>query len=254
MPPGDGLFLLNLYVALASPLVGSAAAAASARLAKGGTWDFSPSACPACGRRLGILELVPVVSWLVQRGRCRGCAAPISRDYPVIELAAVGIAVWAWLATPPHIFVATCVFGWLLLALSAIDFRTFRLPDVLNGALLLCGLLTAQLFYPERMLEQLAGAALGFGGLLAVELAYRAIRKRDGLGRGDSKLLGAIGAWIGPVGIAPCIFVAATTAIIFVLIVGRLRGRPLAGDTAIPFGPFLALGGWVVWANGPIPL
>lgn len=253
MPPGDGLFLVNLYVALASPLVGSAAAAASARLAKGGAWNFSPSACPACGRRLGLLELVPVVSWLAQRGKCRVCAAPISPAYPVIELAAVGIAVWAWLATPAYMFVATCIFGWLLLALSAIDFRTFRLPDGLNAALLLCGLLTAQLFYPERMLEQLAGAALGFGGLLLVELAYRAIRRREGLGRGDSKLLGAIGAWIGPVGIAPCIFVAASTAIIFVLILGWVRRRPLAGDTAIPFGPFLAAGGWAVWVNGSVP-
>jgi leader peptidase (prepilin peptidase)/N-methyltransferase len=201
-----------------------------------------------------LLELVPVVSWLAQRGKCRGCAAPISPAYPVIELAAVGIAVWAWLATPAYMFVATCIFGWLLLALSAIDFRTFRLPDGLNLALLLSGLLTAQLFYPERMLEQLAGAALGFGGLLAVELAYRAIRRRDGLGRGDSKLLGAIGAWIGPVGIAPCIFVAASAAIIFVLILGWVRRRPLAGDTAIPFGPFLAAGGWAVWVNGSVPL
>ncbi len=252
MPPGDGLFLLNVYVALASPLVGSAAAAAS-RLANGGAWDFSRSACPACGRRLGLLELVPVVSWLAQRGRCRGCAAPVSPAYPITELAAVGIAVWAWLATPAYMFVATCVFGWLLLALSAIDFRTFRLPDVLNAALLLCGLLTAQLFYPERMLEQLAGAALGFGGLLLVELAYQAIRKRDGLGRGDSKLLGAIGVWVGPVGVAPCVFVAATAAIVFVLMIGWLRKRPLAADTAIPFGPFLAAGGWVVWINGSVP-
>ena len=253
MPPGDGLFLVNLYVALASPLVGSAAAAASARLAKGGTWNFSPSACPACGRRLGLLELVPVVSWLAQRGKCRGCAAPVSPAYPIIELAAVGIAVWAWLATPAYMIVATCIFGWLLLALSAIDFRTFRLPDGLNVALLLCGLLTAQLFYPDRMLEQLAGAGLGLGGLLLVELAYRAIRRRDGLGRGDSKLLGAIGVWIGPVGIAPCIFVAASTAIVFVLILGWVRRRPVAGDTAIPFGPFLAAGGWAVWVNGSVP-
>ena len=253
MPPGDSQFLLNLYVALASPLVGSAAAAASARLAQGGAWDFSPSTCPACGRRLGIGELVPVVSWLVQRGRCRGCAAPVSRAYPLIELAAVGIAAWAWLATPAHMFVATCVFGWLLLALSAIDARTFRLPDVLTASLLLCGLLTAQLFYPARMLEQVAGAALGFGGLLLVEVAYRAIRRRDGLGRGDSKLLGAIGMWIGPAGLPLALLVAAASAIVFVLTIGWIRKRPLAADTAIPFGPFLAAGGWVVWVNGSVP-
>lgn len=253
MPSGDSLFLLNLYVALASPLVGSAAAAASARLAQGGAWDFSPSTCPACGRRLGMGELVPVVSWLVQRGRCRGCAAPVSCAYPLIELAAVGIAAWAWLATPAHMFVATCVFGWLLLALSAIDARTFRLPDVLTASLLLCGLLTAQLFYPARMLEQVAGTALGFGGLMLVEVAYRAIRRRDGLGRGDSKLLGAIGIWIGPAGLPVALLVAAASAIVFVLTTGWIRKSPLAADTAIPFGPFLAVGGWVVWVNGSVP-
>jgi prepilin signal peptidase PulO-like enzyme (type II secretory pathway) len=134
--------------------------------------------------------------------------------------------------------------------LSAIDFRTFRLPDVLNATLLACGLLTAQLFYPDRMLEQLAGVALGFGGLLAVEFTYRFLRKRDGLGRGDSKLLGAIGAWIGPAGIAPCVFVGASAAILFVLISTRIRKRPLTGDMAIPFGPFLAAGGWLVWVTG----
>ena len=250
MPPGDGLFLLNVGVALAAPLVGSAAAAAAVRLANGRSSGLSPSTCPACGRRPGLIELVPVVSWLVQRGKCRGCGSAISPAYPVIELAAVGIAAWAWLATPDYLFVATCLFGWLLLALSAIDFRTFRLPDVLNATLLLCGLLTAQLFYPDRMLEQLAGAALGFGGLLAVELTYRFLRKRDGLGRGDSKLLGAIGAWIGPAGIAPSVFVGASAAILFVLISTRIRKRPLTGDMAIPFGPFLAAGGWLVWVTG----
>jgi leader peptidase (prepilin peptidase)/N-methyltransferase len=254
MPLGDGLFLLNVYVALASPLVGSAAAAAAARLATGLPWGLSPSTCAACGRRLGLLEFVPVVSWLVQRGKCRGCGSAISPAYPVIELAAVGIAAWAWLATPDYMFVATCVFGWLLLTLSAIDFRTFRLPDVLNAALLLCGLLTAQLFYPDRMLEQLAGAALGFGGLLAVEFTYRFLRKRDGLGRGDAKLLGAIGAWIGPAGIAPCVFVGASAAIFYVLISTRIRKRPLTGDMAIPFGPFLAAGGWLVWVTGSAQL
>jgi leader peptidase (prepilin peptidase)/N-methyltransferase len=100
------------------------------------------------------------------------------------------------------------------------------------------------------MLEQTAGAALGFGGLLAVELTYRFLRKRDGLGRGDSKLLGAIGAWIGPAGIAPCVFVGASAAILFVLISTRIRKRPLTGDMAIPFGPFLAVGGWLGWVTG----
>jgi leader peptidase (prepilin peptidase)/N-methyltransferase len=253
MPPGADLFAINLFVGLASPLVGSAAAAASARFAEGKAWGMSPSVCPNCGRRLGVLELVPMVSWLALRGKCSGCSAPISPSYPLIELAAVAIAVWAWLATPAHVFAVTCIYGWLLLTLSVIDIRTLRLPNALTAALLLAGLGTAQLLYPERLVEHLLGAVIGLVSLLTVELVYRHVRKRDGLGRGDSKLLGAIGAWIGPAGLPWCIFVAATAAIIWVLIIGWIRRRPVASDTAIPFGPFLAAGGWAVWVNGSVP-
>ena len=252
MPSGADLFAINLYAGLASPLIGSAIAAGSARFAEGRAWAMPRSGCAACQRRLGVLELIPIVSWVAQRGRCKGCAAPISASYPLIELGAVGVALWAWVATPPHIFAVACIYGWLLLALAAIDIRTFRLPDVLNAALFLCGLLAAQLFYPWRLVEHLATAGLGYVLLVAVELAYRHLRGRDGLGRGDAKLFGAIGMWVGPVGLACSLFIAAATAIVWVLITGWFRGRPIAGDTAITFGPFLAAGGWAVWVNGTV--
>jgi hypothetical protein len=89
MPLSADTFTINLYVALASPVIGSGIAAGAARFANGASWDFTPSTCPACGRRLGLLELIPLVSWAAQRGKCRGCSAPISRSYPMIELAAL---------------------------------------------------------------------------------------------------------------------------------------------------------------------
>ena len=92
MPLSADTFIINLYVALASPVIGSGIAAGAARFANGASWDFTPSTCPACGRRLGLLELIPLVSWAAQRGKCRGCSAPISRSYPMIELAAVAVA------------------------------------------------------------------------------------------------------------------------------------------------------------------
>lgn len=254
MPLSAELFTVNLYVALAAPLVGSAVAAGAARLADGGTWGFSASRCQSCGRRLGVLEMIPVVSWLVQQGRCRGCSAAVSRAYPVIELAAVGVAAWAWLAVPAHVFVATCVMGWLLLALSAVDIRTRRLPDVLNALLALAGLATAALIDVGTVPVHLLGALAGYGAFVAIEIAYRMIRGRDGLGRGDSKLLGAIGAWIGPVGLPSCVFVAALSAIAWVLIVGVVKRQTVRAESAIAFGPFLAIGGWITWLYGPVML
>jgi leader peptidase (prepilin peptidase)/N-methyltransferase len=252
MPPSAEMFTVNLYFALASPFIGSAIAAGAARFIAGEAWGLAPSACPACGRRLGVLELIPIASWVVQRGKCRGCTAAIRHDYPVIELGAVGVAVWAWLAMPANLFAATCVMGWLLLALSAIDIRVRRLPDVLTFALALSGLATAALVNQDRLVEHLAGAVFGYLAFVAIELVYQRLRGRDGLGRGDAKLLGGIGAWIGITGLPSCIFVAALSAIAYVVIASLLRGRRIGADTAVFFGPFLAAGGWVVWVYGSL--
>lgn len=252
MPSGADVFTINLYVALASPLAGSALAAAAMRLAEGKAWGLTPSACRSCGKRLGVLDLIPVVSWLVQRGKCRSCKAAIPVDYPLIELAAVGVAAWAWLATPPHIFIASCVMGWLLVALSAVDIRTRRLPDILNLMLVISGLATAALIDMSRLWEHMLGAALGYGAFVAIEVGYRILRGRDGLGRGDAKLLAGIGAWVGPIGLPSCVFVAALSAIVCILTVSLLKGRGVRGDTDVAFGPFLAFGGWVIWVTGPL--
>lgn len=252
MPLSADTFTINLFFALASPLIGSGIAAGAARFGTERRWDLTPSRCPACHKRLGIGELVPVVSWALQGGRCRGCGARISASYPLIELSAIGVAVWAWLATPPAVFAMTCVMGWLLLALAAIDIRTRRLPDLLNLALAVTGIGATALIMPEQVIWHILAAAIGYGALLAVELTYRRLRGRDGIGRGDAKLLGAIGAWVGLQGLAACLFIAASTAIVFILIATRLRGAELRGDMAIAFGPFLALGGWVTWVFGPL--
>lgn len=252
MPLSAEMFTVNLYVALASPFIGSAIAAGAARFVAGKPWGLAPSACPACGRKLRLLELIPVVSWIAQRGRCRGCGAPIAVDYVLTELGAIGVAVWAWLAMPAHLFAATCVFGWLLLALSAIDIRARRLPDLLTAALALSGLLMAALVNQERLLEHVLGAVLGYLAFVAIELLYKQLRKRDGLGRGDAKMLGGIGSWVGAISLPTCIFVAALSAILCVLTFALLRGGKVGAGTSIAFGPFLAVGGWVVWLVGPL--
>jgi leader peptidase (prepilin peptidase)/N-methyltransferase len=245
-------FTINLYAALASPLVGSAIAAGAQRFAEGRAWDATPSACPSCRRVLALSDMAPVVSWLALRGKCRSCQAPISASYPVIELVAVGVAVWAWLATPPAAFAFTCMLGWLLLALAATDIRTRRLPDVLTLATLVVGLIAAAILDRELFLDHLLGAALGYSAFVAVETAYRWLRKIDGLGRGDAKLLAAIGAWVGWQGLPSVVLVASATAIGVILISGWMRREQITAVTSVAFGPFLALAGWLVWIGGPV--
>ena len=245
-------FTINLYTALASPLIGSAIAAGAQRFAAGRAWYATPSACPSCHRVLAWSDMAPVVSWLALRGKCRSCEAPISSSYPVTELLAVGVAAWAWLATPPAAFAFTCVFGWLLLALSAIDIRTRRLPDMLTLSGLVAGLVAAFVLDRLLFLDHLAGAALGYAVFVTVETAYRWIRKVDGLGRGDAKLLAAIGAWVGWQGLPSVVLVASATAIGVILVSGWMRREQITAMTSVAFGPFLALAGWLVWVGGPV--
>jgi len=127
-----------------------------------------------------------------------------------------------------------------------------RLPDLLTAALAMAGLGTAALANQARLPEHVLGALLGYLTFVLIELLYRRLRRRDGLGRGDAKMLGGIGAWIGAAGLPTCVFVAALAAVAFVLTIALLRGEKVGGNTSVAFGPFLATGGWVVWLYGPL--
>jgi leader peptidase (prepilin peptidase) / N-methyltransferase len=247
---GD-LLIVNGYTAAAAPLIGSAVAAGAARVAEGRAWDFSRSQCSHCGRAIRPLEMIPIISWVAQRGRCRGCAARVSVAYPVIELAAIMVALWAWLAVPAEAFFASCTLGWTLLALSAIDLRTRRLPDVLTAPLAAAGLVTAWLLNPDNLTDHFIGALCGYLSFLLVERAYRHWRKTDGLGRGDAKLLGAIGAWVGWSALPSVVLLSACGAIMFLLVRSRVEREPLTRATVVAFGPFLSGAGWLVWVHGP---
>lgn len=252
MPVSAEIQAINLYVGLASPLIGSAIAAGTARLVAGQAWGLSASRCPSCDRRLSAFELVPVVSWVALRGKCRGCRTPISLHYPVVELGAVGVAGWAAISSPPELFVATCLLGWLLIAVAAVDIRLRRQPDGLNLALVATGLGTAAVLDGDRLFDHVLGCAAGYASLVAIEVAYRSLRGQAGIARGQAKLVAGIGAWVGFQSLAQCIFVAALVGIVLMLTVGLVRRRRIATDTAISFGPFLAAGGWLTWLYGPL--
>jgi leader peptidase (prepilin peptidase) / N-methyltransferase len=239
-----------LLPVLVSPVIGSFLGVLIQRLPDGGDVVASRSQCNACQRTLGPADLIPLVSYLVTRGRCRHCGAPIGRFHLLIELAALLVAVWAVSLDEGLRLWADCVLGWTLLALGWIDARHMILPDILTLPLVLAGLGFAWFLEPERIFDHAAGAAIGWLLFWAVSRLYRWLRGRDGLGEGDAKLLAASGAWVGWFGLGPVMLAAALTGLAQALVI-RLRGGEATAATAIPFGPPLAFATWLVWLYAP---
>jgi leader peptidase (prepilin peptidase)/N-methyltransferase len=221
------------------------------RLPAGRPVVIARSACDHCGAALSPFELVPVVSFVMQRGRCRRCAGRIDPIHLVAEIAAIVLAVSAaGVFAGPAIWIA-CGLAWTLLALAVADSHFGLLPDVLTLPLLPAGLLAAWWSGDDwLLLDRVVGAILAFGLLAAVGWAYRRWRGRLGLGFGDVKLIAAGGAWIGWQGVPSVLLIAAGGALLAVaalLIAGRWNWR-----RRLAFGPWLAVAIWLVYLFGPL--
>ena len=233
-----------------APFVGSFLGVLIRSLPEGRPVALRRSACEACGQALGPIELLPIVSFVVLRGRCRHCGAPIARMHLAVELAALGVAAWAAsvLADAPTLW-AGCVLGWTLLALGWIDWTHMVLPDALTLPLVLAGLGVTWRLEPEALTDHAAAAIAGYVAFRLLELGYRRLRGRDGLGQGDAKLAAACGAWVGLAAL-PWVVVGGAVAGLGAALMLQLRGRQVGAATALPFGPALALALWVVWLYG----
>jgi leader peptidase (prepilin peptidase)/N-methyltransferase len=199
------------------------------------------SRCDGCGATLGVAELVPLLAFLVQRGRCRRCGAAIDRRHPAIEAAAALIGAAALLAVPGPPGLAGALLGWMLLALFVLDLEHYWLPDALTLPLLALGLLLGPAPFEARLLA----AALGGGAMLAVLLGFRALSGRDGMGLGDVKLTAALGAWLSPERLPTLILLAALMGLALAALLGWRRGR--AAARRVPFGACLAAAGFALW-------
>ncbi len=206
------------------------------------------SRCDGCARVLGIRDLVPVASYLAVRGRCRACGAEIDRRHLRIEAACAFIGALALGVAPGVAGMAGALFGWQLLALAALDFEHFWLPDRLTGLLGLTGLLAA-CATGDPLAARLIGGAAGFASLFMIAWIYERLRGRKGMGAGDPKLLGAIGIWLGWRAL-PFVLVAASAVGLLAVAVAALRGKRIAGDTRLPLGTLMALAAFPVWILG----
>lgn len=243
--------VLPVCLAIVAPFIGSFLGVLAERLPEGRPVAMARSQCDRCGAVLQPVDLVPLASWFWLRGRCRHCGAGIGVFPLFMEIAAPIPVMWAAMATSGWVFVATCVLGWMLLALAVIDWRAFLLPDVLTAPLAVSGLAAAYAFDRNALADHAIGAVAGFALFGAVAVLYRRVRHRDGLGLGDAKLLGALGAWVSWQGLPTVVFYGAILALA-VTLVRSLSGRGLSAVTRISFGTFLALGGWLVWLYGPL--
>jgi leader peptidase (prepilin peptidase)/N-methyltransferase len=208
------------------------------------------SRCPACGHPISALENIPLVSYLMLRGKCAGCGTGIPLRYPVVE-AATGLlsAYAAWHFGPSLQAVGALLLAWALIALAAIDFDTQLLPDSITLPLLWAGLAfnLAGTYVPLEM--AVLGAMAGYLSLWSIYWLFKLATGKEGMGYGDFKLLAALGAWLGWQMLPAIILLSSVVgaAVGLTLIVAVRHGR----NVPIPFGPYLAAAGIIAAFWGP---
>lgn len=237
--------------AAAGLIAGSFLSTVAIRLGQGVSIARGRSRCDGCGVVISAPGLVPLASFVVQRGRCRSCGAAIDRRHPLLELACALIGALALAVHPGVAGAAGAVFGWLLATLALIDIDHFWLPDRLVAPLGLAGLGAGLLGLAPPIADRLIGAAGGFGLLAAVGWAYRRWRGRDGLGGGDAKLFAAIGAWLGWHALPATLLLAALAGLGWCLVM-IAAGRTVSAGDRLPFGALLALAAWPLWLSGAL--
>lgn len=204
------------------------------------------SSCDGCGRSLGVADLVPIFSFFVQRGRCRTCGAQIDSLHVAVEFCcALAGALALWLA-PGMAGAGWAILSWFLVALAVLDYRHFWLPDALTLPLAFLGFTLAMWVNPVPLVDRVIGAAAGYGGLTLVRTAYRRFRGREGMGGGDPKLLGALGAWLGWQTL-PLVLLIASCLALSLAAWDAMKGRPVSRSTRVPLGTFMAIAAIPAW-------
>jgi leader peptidase (prepilin peptidase) / N-methyltransferase len=208
-----------------------------------------PSHCPHCKHPLSVTDNIPVFSWLFLRGRCRYCKAPISAQYPFVELlTAVLSAIIVWKFGPTWAAAAGLFLTWVLIAASGIDMRTQLLPDQLTLPPLWLGLLISLIPVFVDPKAAILGAAIGYLSLWSVYWLFKLLTGKEGMGFGDFKLLAVMGAWMGPGALLPIILLS---SLVGALIGGAMIAlRKHERELPMPFGPYIAMAGWIWFVAG----
>ncbi|WP_086981570.1 prepilin peptidase [Vibrio aphrogenes] len=209
------------------------------------------SRCPKCDTQIRAIDNIPVLSWLLLRGKCHQCANPISFRYPAIELLTAALCVVIGMYFPADWYgVALLFFTFVLVSATFIDLDTMLLPDQLTLPLMWAGI-ALSLFHisPVSLQDAVIGAMAGYLCLWIVFWAFKLLTGKEGMGYGDFKLLAALGAWLGWQQLPLLILLSSLVGLIFGIIQLRLQKRGI--EKAFPFGPYLAIAGWfcLIWGN-----
>lgn len=208
------------------------------------------SACSQCAVPLKAYQLIPLFSFLWQKGRCPHCGQAISWRYPLMEsLTALSFAlIAAHAAGDIPLLIAGWLFSFFLLLIAVIDWQTQLILDNLSLPLLWLGLLW-NFYFGVGIELALWGAVIGYMSLWVIYQIHFLLTQREGMGYGDFKLFAAAGAWLGALALPQIILLAALSALVIILL-QRLVQKTHTSDTTYPFGPFIALGSWLTWVLG----
>ncbi|MBJ2137986.1 prepilin peptidase [Paraglaciecola chathamensis] len=207
------------------------------------------STCPKCQHKIRAWENIPVISWLLLRGKCSQCKNAISIRYPLIELGTALCSVWiAWHFGYSWSALAGVVMTWILVALIFIDIDTMLLPDQLTLPLLWMGLLFSIINPAVTSADSIIGATVGYLSLWSVYWAFKLLTGKEGMGYGDFKLLAALGAWMGWQYLAIVVLMSSLVGAVIGISVLSFQGKDKG--QAIPFGPYLAIAGWLTLLYG----
>ncbi|MGZ8313367.1 MAG: prepilin peptidase [Allosphingosinicella sp.] len=245
----DGISPELLYQAaglVLGAILGSFVATVLIRWPQGKSVIAGRSRCDSCGKPLGPRDLVPLLSYAALHGRCRGCGVRIDRRHLGVELSAALVGLVALIAHPLPLAIVSALLGLWLLLIAALDVEHHWLPDRLTLPLIPLGLVAAWAGFGPPLLDRLLGAALGWGVLVLIAIAYRWLRGREGMGGGDPKLLAALGAWLGAYQL-PFLLVGAGVLGLGAALLMRLRGEEVSATSRLPLGALLAVTAWPVW-------
>jgi leader peptidase (prepilin peptidase)/N-methyltransferase len=214
------------------------------------------SACPKCKAPITAWQNIPVMSWLMLRGRCASCKAKISARYPLVELATGVLSAWvAWHFGFGAPAACALLVTWSLIALTGIDIDHQLLPDNITLLLMWAGLVAAVAIgpglgaaLPVSPKDAVIGAVAGYLSLWLVFHAFKLVTGKEGMGYGDFKLFAALGAWLGWKLLPLVIILSAATGAVLGILMIVLRGRDRS--TPMPFGPYLAAAGWLAMMYG----
>ncbi len=209
------------------------------------------STCPKCETQLRVIENIPVLSWLLLKGKCHHCSHPISIRYPLVEVLTGALCfLVAYQFGFSYFAIALLFFTFVLIAATFIDLDTMLLPDSLTLPLTWFGITLALLqISPVSLQDSVIGAIAGYLSLWSVYWLFKLVTGKEGMGYGDFKLLAALGAWLGWQYLPMIILLSSFVGVIFGIIQLRLKQQGI--DKAFPFGPYLAIAGWVcmMWGN-----